>query len=610
LVSEPTPLPTLYFTVRALAVDANGKPWVGNWEGITRYDGSSGFTRFGGADTPFQHVSALLFDRRGRLWVGTSDNGLFLFASGVPAGPPDAHLMASQEITTLQEDAAGNPWAGGARGTAVVPAGSTEAKAIPALQGKAVSGLSLDVRGRVWACTLGGELWMLTPGSARGIDARAGLPPHPLYRALDDGAGSLWISSPRGLLRVAVAQVERALGSPSARVDIERYGLDDGMRTIECHRMSQPAGGRDAAGNLWFPTSRGFVRVHPGGGERDLRPPAVRIESASLRLEPGEHNLEIPFTAMEFRSPEKVEFRYRMDGFDPFWVDAGGTHTARYSGLPPGRYRFLVSARMPGGEWSEPQSLPVTQLPKFYQTGWFALLVLLSGVAVAILIVRWRVHTVRARYAAVIAERNRIGREWHDTLVAGFSAISLQLDAALQRVGEPSGPVRDILEVTRKMVHHYRAEARRVIWDLRDNRPEAERLVDAIESAVRLATDGKEIRAHVKVSGEVLEASRDVEHNVLRICQEALNNAVRHGQPHVVDVRLDYTPSELRVRIADDGKGFRPAETARVNSGHFGVTVMQERARRFGGTFRLSSEPGRGTVVEAAVPLAERNNGS
>jgi signal transduction histidine kinase len=237
------------------------------------------------------------------------------------------------------------------------------------------------------------------------------------------------------------------------------------------------------------------------------------------------------------------------------------------------------------------------------------LLLAVASVAASMAVFRWRLHLVRQRYAAVIAERNRIGREWHDTLVAGFSAISLQLDAALFRLSGPASETRELLEMTQKIVHHYRAEARRVIWDLRDNRPESESLVDAVSTALRQATTGKEIDSDISIMGEALPAPREVEHNLLRICQEALSNAIRHGEPRHLRVAMQYSTTELKVRIEDDGKGFNPAGMNGLNGGHFGLTVMEERARRFGGAFHLQSTPGKGTVVEAAIPIVGTRDG-
>jgi signal transduction histidine kinase len=323
-----------------------------------------------------------------------------------------------------------------------------------------------------------------------------------------------------------------------------------------------------------------------------------------VSLPAGSRNVEIHFTGFWFSSPEKIRFRYRLEGLDPAWIPDNGTRTARYNRIPPGTQRFLVSASLPGGTWSEPPAMLVLrQMPLFYQTRWFLLLIALAAIAVIIGLFRWRIHIIKMRYAVVTTERNRIAREWHDTLVAGFSAISLQLDAALLRLGERQDRVRELLEVTRKMVHHYRAEARRVIWDLRDTRPDSESFVDAVSSTLRRATEGKEIHGTMSVVGEPVSAPKDVELNLVRICQEALSNAVRHGQPEHLRLEVQYQPDLLKLRIEDDGGGFEPARMNGLNTGHFGLTVMQERARRFGGDFTLNSRPGRGTVIEATIPL-------
>ncbi len=160
----------------------------------------------------------------------------------------------------------------------------------------------------------------------------------------------------------------------------------------------------------------------------------------------------------------------------PTWVDARNQRAATYNQLPPGLHTFEVQARDISGAWGTAGVFSLEQRPLFWQTRWFLMLLGLAGAAVIYAAYRWRLHGLRARYRAVQEERNRIGREWHDTLVAGFSAISLQLEAAHARLQGQPERAGEILEVTRKMVHHYRAEARRVIWDLRDNRPDGESL--------------------------------------------------------------------------------------------------------------------------------------
>jgi signal transduction histidine kinase len=230
-------------------------------------------------------------------------------------------------------------------------------------------------------------------------------------------------------------------------------------------------------------------------------------------------------------------------------------------------------------------------------------LLALAVLLAAILIFRWQMHLFRQRYFAVIEERNRIAGEWHDTLLAGFSAISLQLEAALLERTQTSERVREILNVTRKMIQHYRAEARRVIWDLRESSSGEMTLEKAIAAVLHQVVEGRDISPEMAVSGTESTMPKEVEQNLLRVCQESLSNAVRHGAPKHVRVDLIYTGANVTVRVVDDGHGFEPEQMAALKNGHFGLIIMQERMRRFGGVLIINSELGKGTVVEATVPL-------
>ncbi len=611
LQPQPSPVPTLFFTVRALAFDRRGNTWIGNWEGLYRFDGKR-YQHFGGeSDSPYQHVSSLLFDRRGALWIGSSGNGLFRFASGTPDGSPPESFLAGAEVSSLVEDREGRLWVGTNRGVVWLdPGDPAKWSPVSGLPQDSIQSVSMDSEGRVWACTLSGALYLVTPRTLV-FDKASGLSGYALYRLVDDDAGSLWVSSSRGVLQIRTSQIAEALRGPRRHLDVTVYGQEDGMRTIECHGLSQPAGNRASDGSIWFGTVKGFVQIRPYR-HPSTTAPHVTVEQMSADGRPlserstvlaaGARNVEVQYTALNLSSPGKIEFRYRMDGFDPDWVEARSERIAHYNRLPPGNFTFEVAARNPGGAWSEPASLSVRQLPQFYQTWWFVALV--TGVAAGLAAMAYRRHTqvLRARYEAVLTERNRIAREWHDTLVAGFSAISLQLEAIKSRLKQQPDRAEELIELTRRMVHHYRGEARRVIWDLRDSRPDSESLPDAISNALHQVTDGRNVEGSLSIVGEPVNAPRELEHNVLRICQEALSNAIRHGEPRSLRLELEYTPTWLRVRVRDDGAGFEPD---RMNglTGHFGLTVMRERARRFGGTLRLESRPGDGTIVEAKVPL-------
>lgn len=616
LVAQPTPVSTLFFTVRTLAFDKASHVWTGNWEGLSSWDGRR-YTQFAGPETPYHHISVILFDREQRLWIATSDNGIFLFPRGRPEGFAAVHLLPRTEITSLVENKNGMIWAGTPTGAGwVAEADPGSYHELARTRGEAFTGLSVGLHQSVWGCTLAGSLWKLDVNGGQSLGANEGLPGYPLYFAIDDGRGAMWISSPRGILRIRIARIQEAMRGLVKRLDYRLFDREDGMRTIECHRQSQPAGARDANGYIWFPTSRGFVRIDP----KVIRQPAtardVRIEELTedgrvaplerLRLPAGQHAIEMRFTALEFTSPQKLRFRYRMEGLEQDWNWDKGSRVARYTRLPPGRYMFRVMAAIGDGPWSEAQTLEVEQAPEFHQTKWFEVLVALAALFLAVLIFRWQMHLFRQRYFAVTAERNRIAAEWHDTLLAGFSAISLQLEAALLERGQTSERAREILNVTRKMVQHYRAEARRVIWDLHENGTDEKTFQKAIATALHQTVEGRGIAYELNVIGPETGLSKEVEHNLLRVCQEALSNAVRHGVPQHVRIALQYAEAALTMRVEDDGSGFDPEAIRAFNNGHFGLTIMQERMRRFGGTLILKSAPGKGTVVEATVPIGTR----
>ncbi len=618
LESQPTPLPTLYFTVRALAFDRLGHQWIGNWEGLFQFDGKK-YQHFGSEmNAAYRRVSALLFDRSGALWVGTADHGVFRFPEGRPTASVPPPLLPETEVTALLEDSAGSVWVGTAKG--LVKFQNFASPTWAGIQGVPPDGVESileDSRKRIWVSTSEGSAAVISPGATVVLDRGNGMPGHPLYRIVEAADGSFWVSSPKGILELTAGPLEQVLAGKRKKLDVVVHGQDDGMRTIECHGLSQPAGGRDKAGNLWFPTAKGFVQVR-AAAVRSLPPPAAVIEevntdSGALPLAPeltfkaGARNIEVIFTSLRFSNPRALKFRYRLSEYDPDWVDAGGERSARYNQLPPGPHMFEVQARDPLGEWSPSATLAFQQSPRFHQTWWFVMSLALLFSSILFGVYRWRLHAMRGRYALVLEERNRIGREWHDTLVAGFSAISLQLEAAMARMREQPERASEILEVTRKMVHHYRAEARRVIWDLRDSRPEGESLIAALEGELARMKENRGIEGRLTVTGEAVELPVEMQHNLLRICQEAISNAVRHGRPSRVDVDLVFTELRLRAAIRDDGAGF-PAGPSAESAGHFGLTVMQERARRVGGQLEVHSRPGEGTVIQAEVPLPRSKN--
>jgi signal transduction histidine kinase/ligand-binding sensor domain-containing protein len=583
------------FVVRTLAVSPKGDVWVGDWSRVPYVKSGDRWLRANVAELdPNGRIECLTFDGQGTLWVATS-SGVFAY----PEGPVDRRppVIAGSGMRALLAARDGTLWVGKVNGLARWRKGVVEEA--PGTQSSSVRSLTEDSEGRIWVSTSANGISRVDGDTWHSYDQRSGLPAIPCYTALDDGKGSLWLASPAGIVRVPMAQFDELDKRQRDRLEPVVYGQDDGMRSIECQGDGHQLAWKDSQGALWFATVKGVVRVDPGRAV-SLAAPRVSIEA----IESSADGHSLHFTAPRLSAPGRVEFRYRLDD-DAEWSFLGFDRNLRYSPLSPGRHVVSIAARDAGGAWGDAAVAEVFQTPRFHQTWWFRLAGALLSLGVAALLFRWRVVVLEGRYRAVMTERNRIAREWHDTLLAGFSAISWQLDSTLKRLRSNPESAAETIEVARNMVHHYRAEARRVIWDLRSVEPELESLETAIDRALTDLLRGRDVAHQVQVNGRTRQLPPDLAQNLLRICQEASTNAVFHAAPSRIDVTLRFEDEAISLAVRDDGSGFDPE---RVPRGHFGIDIMRERARRFGGQLELDSAPGRGCIVTVAAPYAEASS--
>lgn len=582
---EKLPSPDLDVLVRASASSPSGTLWVSTWQELLERTGG-GWRKY-----PRQAYS-MAFERSGAMWLGAID-GLYRFANGRPDDSPP--MVKASNVSALLIDAQGIVWAGALDGLRRIE-GSIILQ-VDGLPHRSITSLSEDTAGRVWATTRANGVTLVNDAQPRTFDQRHGLPPLPVYSVLDDGRGTLWLSTPAGIYSLATAHLAELLSGKRTRLEPEHYGQDDGMRTIECQSVGFPSGWRDRDGSLWFPTVRGVVRIRPRS-RKHYAPPQVVIES-DIR-EARTHIVR--FTAPRLAGAERVEFRYRTDTSD--WTSTGAERILRFNSLPAGQHTLSISARETGGAWGPSASIVLDQPPRFHETWTFRLLIGAALAALFYLFYQWRLYLVKSRYRAVIAERNRISREWHDTLLAGFSAISWQLDAALQRLRDKPDSAAKVVETARSMVHHYKAEARRVIWDLRSNEPELPPLEQALQHSIAEMTANASVISNVEVTGEPIALPGELAQNVLRICQEAVTNALQHGAPSRISVRLRFAKDKLEAAVEDDGKGF---DLSTIPNGHFGLAIVRERARRFGGDIEVVTAAGRGTTLTASIPYPAGN---
>ncbi len=604
----------LWISVRALAVDARGNTWVAVGPGeVDRYDGRRYRLHRLPGNMRTSQPSTILSDKEHRLWIGTEDKGIVRYPSGDPDVGQVERILPNQRINVMLEDSHRRVWIGTAQGL-YCASGNPEPAIRSGLGHEYITAVSEDSRGRIWVGGDNGRIWVVLPDRVAAIGPDQGVPPVTIFEILDDGVGSYWMSSPAGIIEIRKQEVEELLAGRAPRVNPLTYTQDDGMRSIECHGLSQPAGWRDRQGRLWFPTVKGFVQVRPFE-RRTLPPPRSTIEEVYLagkrltvrpviRLAPDSRDLEIRFSAPRLGNPQQLSFRYRLEGVDPDWVEPLSGNVAHYSKVTKGPHVFEVAARDRGGTWSgEVARIEIERVPHIYEMSLFRAGVLLCLAAAGATVFRLRFHALRKRYSAVLAERNRIAREWHDTLLAGFSAVGWQLETTARHLeGEPEEAFES-LQSARRMVQHCQAAARRIIWDLREDLSGAESLDDAISRSLVRLTTGSAVKRTLDIAGEPVKLAREIERNVVCIVQEAVFNAIRHGSASEIAVQLQYRDDRLAVRVQDNGVGFDSGRLAENGAGHFGVLGMQERATAQGGRFELHSRPGDGTLVEAVFPL-------
>jgi signal transduction histidine kinase len=387
------------------------------------------------------------------------------------------------------------------------------------------------------------------------------------------------------------------------------------MKTRAYNVGNQPAAWKTNDGSLMFCSMKGVVVVDPKRLYSSGLVPPVHIEKVvinkqQLQIAPdtqlpvGSGEVEIHYAALSYVSPEKVRFKYMLEGVNKEWVDAGSRTFAYYANLPPGQYRFRVIAGYLDGQWNETgSSFGFYLKPRFYQTSWFAgIIVAVSGLII-FLLYRLRMMELKARYSAVLGERNRIAREIHDTLAQNLAGIALQLDAVNMHTSDIPPSLSQRLDQACNLVRYSLSEARRSVSDLRYDELERHELASELpEIAAKMAATG-EAKAKVQVVGTPRRLSPVIEKNLLRIFQEAMANAIKHASASNIEIKLRYDSDSLRLSVHDDGHGFDTENVIPLGVGHYGLTGMRERAERIGGRLVLKSQAGQGTELLVEVPL-------
>ena len=602
--------------VLAMWIDDGGNLWVGTLNnGIVRMEQGRFVPALSTHDAlPAYFSTGILEDRSHRFWLATRGGGLVRYADGHVDVISKANGLLSNALFAIAEGQNGTIWIGSSDGLNSVQDGRVRSYATGnKLSNAWIVTLLFDSRNVLWIGTVERGLFRYENGRFTQYTMREGLPDNTIGNILEDSAANLWIGSNKGMSRLGRKELDAIAEGTSKRLDAITFGKADGMKTADLNTGTQPNGWRARDGRLWFPTSRGVVVVDPAHLAFNDRPLTAHIEQlvadeadvgmdARVHLAAQTRRLEIRYTAPNLSSPERTQFRYRLEGFDEQWVPVGTQRTANYTHLSPGHYSVHVAARAGNGSWSgQEATIGFDLAPQFYQTWWFQLILCFVALFLVWLVYRLRVGWLRAR-AAVLEERQRIASEIHDSLAQGLSGIIFQTEAALISMKRAPDMTSTHLISARDLAKSSLDDARYSVWNLSPPVLDQKNLLESLSSMARQLARGRVEELDIHSTGTAWTMRPEAKHHVVLVAQEAISNAIQHGRARTISVHLTFTARALRLVVADDGIGFTPdSDTKHPNRG-YGMRNMHHRAERLGAALEVSSEPGSGTTIALSVP--------
>jgi signal transduction histidine kinase/ligand-binding sensor domain-containing protein len=637
----------------SLIAGRDGTVWVGNFESLNLLrDGKLSSIREDHG-LPGRNVTTLLEDDAGRIWLGI-DGGLWVYSDGgfrairhadgsplgnifticedvdhsiwVRAGPNLDHIRdfkivdeaTSKQIQTAYIMAS-HPGGGVVLGRVngdLVRYKDGKAETISAGSGAEplqVRDLLVQPDGSIWGTTEQ-EFFVWKDGRREAMTPRNGLPCDQVFALTKGKEDSLWLSASCGLIHISNAELQRWWKQPDAIIQSTLIGSLDGVQPGLTSLKPQIVMTPD--GRIWSVNARILQMFDPNDLRRNEIPPPVHIEQIvadrkiyspqpNLRLPPRTRDLQINYAALSFVVPKKVLYRYKLEGRDAEWQEPAAQNQAFYSDLPPGHYRFRVIACNNDGVWNKMGAAWSFQIePAYYQTDWFRLLwAALAAITLWLLyrVRMWRMReTIHARFDERMAERTRMARELHDTLLQTIQGSKIVVDDALE-TSINAHQLRRTLERLSGWLAQATEEGRAALNSLRTSTTQGNDLALAFERAARECSAGHSMEFALLVDGLAQELHPIVRDEVYRIGYEAIRNACTHSGGTRLEVDLSYA-RDLVLRVRDNGKGIHPDIAAGGKDGHFGLKGMQERAVRVGGNLTLSSSAYSGTEVELVVP--------
>jgi signal transduction histidine kinase/ligand-binding sensor domain-containing protein len=623
-----------YF-LSGLFQDSRGRIWAAVALGEVGYLENNRFIPV--REIPAGVVRAIAEDAGGNLWIANQSSGLIKLSpqGKVEVSPWDRFGHKDFAIALAIDPSRGGLWLGFYNGGVVYFSdGEIRARYTTAdgLGAGFVGRFRFDRDGTVWVATQGG-LSRLKNGHVTTMTSKNGLPCDDVHWVIQDDDHAFWLYMPCGLVRIARSEIDAWAATvdndkgADRRIEVALFDSSDGVRSQGTIAGYTPVVTRSRDGKLWFSNLDGVSVVDPHDLPFNNLLPPVHIEQITAdrkSYDPATYtnghvtlpalirDLEIDYTALSLVAPEKMRFRYKLEGRDSDWQDAGNRREAFYTDLPPRNYRFRVMACNNSGVWNEEGAfLDFSVAPAYYQTNWFRF----SGVAAFVLLL-WALYQLRlqqlarefnAGLEARVNERTRIARELHDSLLQGFQGLMFRLQAVRDLLPGRANEAMQALDTALERGDKAIAEGRDTVSDLREpimGESDIGQALTALGEELTLQS-GNGLVPHVRVllEGKQRELNPVLRDEIYRIAREALRNAFRHAKAKKVEAEITYGDSEFLLHVRDDGMGIA-SEIANqgARAGHWGLPGMRERAKSFGGKLEVWSEHGAGTEIELSVP--------
>jgi signal transduction histidine kinase/streptogramin lyase len=575
----------------------------------------------------FFFLQTITKDEQGGIWVSFGRHGLYRLADGIWTSYGGRDDLPKTGILVIEfTDSLGRVWFGYSKSQLAVLDGD-RVRVFGPSDGLQVGNI-MAIHGRGSEIWIGGEfgLEQFDQGRFRNIAAVNDEWLRGISGIVETANGDLWLNAISGIFHVRKAEISAALRDSNYRVKGEHFGRREGLPGIAPQVRPLPTAIEGTDGRLWFTFRNGVVWLDPAAySEKKAASPPITIQSVAaddksyapappLSLPAHTSSVQVNYSAVSLSDPEAIRFRYKLQETDKDWHEVAEASPVNYRNLAPGSYHFSVAATDKNGVWSDKVATAEFRiLPAFYQTRWFLALCILTAMALLYLFYLMRLkrvaQQVRGRMEVRLAERERIARDLHDTLLQSVQGLILKVHAGLRQIPAEE-PGRQTIEKALDYADQVLAEGRDRVRNLRATAASLSDLSAAFQRVAEEISPSRAPTLRTVVEGNVRELHPAVLEESYSIGREALMNALTHSRGLHIEVEITYDSRQFRLRVRDDGRGIDPGvlEKGRRDD-HWGLPGMRERATKIGAQLELWTRPGGGTEVELMVPASTAYHG-